>query len=297
MSRKLVTDIVAVIVALALVAGVAVFWHHKHHASAPATQQPTTQGSYIALGDSVAAGVGLPDYSDSSACNRTKQAYPVVVAQQLNLQLRSVACSGATTQQGLLGPQDVNQLMVPAQIGAAASSGKPKLITITIGANDLDWTELLQTCHVGLCGTPAQTAVVKAGAASAGTQVSAALAKLKADFPVQPPIVLVTGYYQLFGATLTPDCVEQQGLDATELAWVQSLQTSLNTSLQAAVKPFSFVHFVPVDFSGHQLCATDPWVQGLAAKAPFHPSVAGQAALAKQIVDAYHAAVDTNNGT
>ena len=34
------------------------------------------------------------------------------------------------------------------------------------------------------------------------------------------------------------------------------------------------------DFSGHQLCTPQPYVQGLGAAAPFHPTVLGQLAIA-----------------
>jgi hypothetical protein len=34
------------------------------------------------------------------------------------------------------------------------------------------------------------------------------------------------------------------------------------------------------DFTGHQLCTPQPYVQGLGAAAPFHPTVLGQLAIA-----------------
>ena len=34
------------------------------------------------------------------------------------------------------------------------------------------------------------------------------------------------------------------------------------------------------DFAGHQLCTPSPYVQGLDAAAPFHPTVLGQLAIA-----------------
>ena len=100
------------------------------------TPRVATQGTYVALGDSVAAGVGLQYDSDSSACDRTNQAYPDVVAKRLNYKLSNVACSGATLPQGITGKQDVNELLVSPQLQQLFSMPKPKLITITIGAND-----------------------------------------------------------------------------------------------------------------------------------------------------------------
>ncbi len=34
------------------------------------------------------------------------------------------------------------------------------------------------------------------------------------------------------------------------------------------------------DFTGHELCTSQPYVQGLSAPAPFHPTVLGQLAIA-----------------
>ena len=34
------------------------------------------------------------------------------------------------------------------------------------------------------------------------------------------------------------------------------------------------------DFAGHQLCTAQPYVQGLSSPAPFHPTAAGQLAIA-----------------
>ena len=54
-------------------------------------------GTYYALGDSIAAGDGLSNYSDTSACNRSNLSYPVVTSKkttfeshQLSLQRRQL---------------------------------------------------------------------------------------------------------------------------------------------------------------------------------------------------------------
>ena len=87
----------------------------------------TYNGSYIALGDSVSAGDGLTDYSDSSACNRSNQSYPYLVSEAQNLQLFNLSCSGATFAEGINGPQTVNQLTISSQINQLSNLKKPKL--------------------------------------------------------------------------------------------------------------------------------------------------------------------------
>ncbi len=249
----------------------------------------TYKGTYVALGDSVAAGVGLDEYADSSACNRTTQAYSRLVAAKLRYKLQSVACGGATTQNGLVGPQDVNQLMVPPQIKAATTGSKPQLITLTIGANDADWTTFLQKCYVATCGSSSDTDAVNTGVASAVGNIRIALDQIRNTYPNSTPRVVITEYYQLFPASPGTNCAELTGIDTSELAWIATLQNSVNAALQSVATDYSFARYVPISFAGHELCTTTPWIQGLGAKAAYHPTAAGQAAMADQIVQALRA--------
>ena len=75
--------------------------------------------SYVALGDSVAAGLGLPMSPNASSqdvqCGRSPAAYPNIVASRQNLHLTNLACQGATvgdlvTQQHMSGPNPSAQL-------------------------------------------------------------------------------------------------------------------------------------------------------------------------------------------
>lgn len=243
-----------------------------------------SEGNYVALGDSVAAGIGLPNFSDSSACDRTLEAYPNKLANSLHYKLLSVACSGATTQDGLLSSQSVNQLALPAQLSAALKADKPKLISLTIGANDANWTTYIQKCYTQVCGSEADTAAVQQNVNLAMTNLNTALSRIKDAYPSGPPTVIVTGYYRLFPVAKVLNCPELTGIDTAELSWIGWLQDSIDTSLQTAASQQSFVKFVPLSFVGHELCTADPWVQGLSGKAPFHPTSAGQSAIAGQIL-------------
>src|SRR5664279_739996 len=101
----------------------------------PITVSTLPQKTYIALGDSVAAGIGLEDNSDSSACDRTNQSYPNVIASQLGYNLKNFACNHATILAGITGEQNVNNLMIASQLQQLFDLPKPNLATITIGAN------------------------------------------------------------------------------------------------------------------------------------------------------------------
>ena len=243
------------------------------------------QGKYLALGDSVAAGVGLSDYSDASACDRTNQAYPFLVATKQHYNLTSVACSGAATEAGLNGSQTVNQLAESAQLDSLLSGERPELITITIGANDAHWISYIQKCYTSSCGSEADTVVVQQSINGAASNLASALTQIKAKYPTQPPRVLLTGYYKLFSPQPAADgCTELTGIDATELKSIAQLQASIDTAVQSSAAQYPFTTYVPINFTGHELCTDNPWIQGLTAKAPYHPTDSGQQAIAQQLI-------------
>lgn len=129
--------------------------------------QPDAEIVYFALGDSVASGHGLDDDSASdrpSGCRRSERAYPHLVAERLateNLMTVSfppehfLACSGATAlepdaetlaqQPGKWLHNQVDQVIDQLEgrggPGEPIPSDRPVLVSITIGANDLDWLD------------------------------------------------------------------------------------------------------------------------------------------------------------
>jgi len=91
------------------------------------------------------------------------------------------------------------------------------------------------------------------------------------------PQVIVNRYYDPFGPQ--PGCLSQAGLSAANLQTLTSRLTTLNAVLAKGAAQFRFSSPQP-DFAGHQLCTPQPYVQGLDAAAPFHPTVLGQLAIA-----------------
>lgn len=244
------------------------------------------QGKYIALGDSVAAGIGLDSPVDVTdpACGVTNQAYPVFVAQGLHLaSYGTVACSGATagdlvTEQHL---SDTSRDIEP-QLNRAFAGGTPSLMTITAGANDMHWTYFLRKCYVSSCGTKTDKAASKALATALRLKLEYALGSIQRRSNGQPPQVILTGYYK----PLSKACTKQQNqVTSAELKWLNSQTDTLNSVISKAVRAHdSFAHYAAVSFSGHELCSKQPWVQGLQDAAPFHPTVAGQQAIAKSVL-------------
>lgn len=249
------------------------------------TDPPTNQGMYAALGDSVAAGLGLPipvNASNSSrACGQSSQGYPNLVASDMHLSLNNVSCSG-TTVGDLMTSENINGASQQAQLSQAFAHGVPKYMSITSGANDIEWSYFLQQCYnSGNCATVANTAVVDALLVSLQTKLHAALSSIQVKSSNTPPVTAATGYYQPVSAA----CVQQSGekLSKSDITWIQAATNALNQTIKQTVQQYPFAHYVQVNFSGHDVCSSNPWIQTLDDPAPFHPNVQGQAIIAKNI--------------
>ena len=238
---------------------------------------------YVALGDSIAAGVGLKTYSDSSACNRTNESYPNQLSLMINYHLSNIACSGTTYDSGILGKQDVNQLFIVSQLNQLFNYSKPDLITITSGANDIDWTGTLAKCYIGTCGTEDDTNVVNQKLQNLGSNINMMLNQIKDHYKNNIPKVVVTGYYQVFPSNGSA-CMELNGIDTSEILWFRQAQENLNSTISSSVSNFSFAKFAPIDFGNHELCTNDSWLQSINDQQPYHPTDIGQLSIAKQLL-------------
>ena len=91
------------------------------------------------------------------------------------------------------------------------------------------------------------------------------------------PQVIINRYYNPFGTE--PGCLSRLGLTLANLQTLTSRLATLNAVLAKGAAQFQFSSPQP-DFTGHQLCTPQPYVQGLSSPAPFHPTAAGQLAIA-----------------
>lgn len=235
---------------------------------------------YVSLGDSVAAGIGLKGSYGNASCGKTTEAYNSYVADFVDSPLVSIACSGATagdlvTQQYIDGPNP------PAQIKAAFAKGTPKIMTITAGANDVQWSTFIKKCYIAGCGGTTDTVAITSLLWILQLKLHYSLSNIAKRSGGLPPKVYITGYYN----PVSPACVNKQ-FTAPELAWVSSQAKSLSSVIKNVSKFYSFAEFVPIDFTGHDICSPSPWVQGAGAKAPFHPTATGQEAMANAIIAA-----------
>ena len=91
------------------------------------------------------------------------------------------------------------------------------------------------------------------------------------------PQVIINRYYNPFGTQ--PGCLSQVGLTQANLQTLTSRLATLNEVLAQGAAQFRFSSPQP-DFTGHEVCTPQPYVQGLSAAAPFHPTALGQLAIA-----------------
>lgn len=251
---------------------------HKKPEAHPTPSHPAAE--YAALGDSIAAGLGLSSPADTQeACGRTFDAYPYTVANDRGLEINHLACSGATigdlfTEQGINGPN------IPPQLDRAFASGAPELITITAGANDVRWENFLAKCYASTCGTNVDDQVASGLMAALDLKLQLLFQNIEQRSNGSPPEVVVTGYYLPF----SDHCSQMEPrLTLQETSWLNAQTEILNQKLQNAADQHDFATFVPIDFTGHDICSGDPWIQTLDDPAPFHPTFEGQQAIARAI--------------
>jgi len=243
--------------------------------------QTITVNRYAALGDSFAAGYGLPSKSDpaSQLCARSNLAYPELLNGFPKLKkLDFVACSGATT-------KDVWDKQL------SALSASTRTVTLTVGGNDAGFSQLgcLQTgCDLNaLAAAVAAALAALSGKVPSDTVVSlpAILAEIHARAPQAR--IFITGYPELFGSSAklygtTLACP----VAVADRSVVNQLADQLNAVIKASAAGARAagvnVTYVSVAgaFDGHGLCDSRlPFITSV-----LHPTALGQATYATVLI-------------
>jgi lysophospholipase L1-like esterase len=258
----------------------------------------------VVIGDSTAAGIGNAPLAHPSAqdtaCRRSKDAYAVALQAASTKTVLNLACSSATVNEGLLGDQSTTAADLAPQIGVLQAISSVKVVVVSIGANDVGWSDLLQYCY-GLprCDDQASNSLFQSRLDAFKVQYSQLLQQLSA-LPAHPAVVVNT-YYDPFGTSFGCDALRDPsaasgapagygfaadpGADNQDTKVAQKIDPmrsdllNLNTVLSEGAKAFGFGVATP-QFAGHELCSSQPWVQGMSDPAPFHPKAAGELAIA-----------------
>ncbi|SDD60810.1 SGNH/GDSL hydrolase family protein [Actinokineospora iranica] len=242
---------------------------------------------YVALGDSYASGPGIPDQGNEPAgCGRASRNYPGQLANWLRVpDFRDVTCGGATTAH-MTAPQRVPGGENPPQFDALRQ--ETDLVTITIGGNDVGFSQIMDACgRAGAAdptGSPCRAHFTASGSdvlaqrvEATGKRVRAVLAGVKERSP--NAVVLVVGYLRI----LPPEtgCWPQVPFAAGDNAYFDRVQESLNRTLAEVARSAGARFVTPYTYSLDRDSCQPPerrWVEPLRPAAPaqaVHPNENG----------------------
>jgi lysophospholipase L1-like esterase len=256
-----------------------------------------TRVQAVVLGDSTAAALGNPlvahPTAQDRACRRSSDAYAADLAAVNDWNVLNLACSGATIANGILGPQQTGSITVPAQLAQARQATNAQLVIVSIGANDVGWSGLVGLCAAATsCADSASTAYFQQSLNKFASQYVQLLEQL-ATLPSHPR-VLINLYYNPFDPA--QNCLSGTGLNPAKEQSLTTLLDALNQVLSNGATAASATPVQP-DFTGHALCDANPYVQGVGSPAPFHPTAAGELAIALTDERALQAAPGTPSGS
>jgi len=276
--------------ALALVPALALLAGCVTTTALPAPALPAGAG-YVALGSSFAAGGNNPPMADARPvrCGASRLSYSRLLAARMGLTLTDASCGGATSAH-VLGAW--NEL--PPQIDAVTP--ETRLVTITIGGNDLNFTGLLFTasCHTGtrdpLIVDPAtgECRALPVPEPAAYSALEDRLAALLLAVRERAPLarVVLVQYLALVPDT---DCPAAHILPEHAAAARAVARGLAESSARAAARAGAEVLAMDRLSLGHTACDAQPWTRGLGAGfdpaqgAPWHPTAEGHAAIAREL--------------
>ncbi|HEX2191871.1 MAG TPA: SGNH/GDSL hydrolase family protein [Acidimicrobiales bacterium] len=241
---------------------------------------------YVSLGDSFAAGEGLPEAA--GPCRRSPRAYPNLLARRTGLRPSLRACSGATTADLLERERHPGE-------GRQLDWLRPDtdVVTLTVGGNDLGFARIMGACLTGPDPCSRLEEEVDVRLAELEGRLEVVNREIRRRLPQAR--LLVVGYPRLVADPSRLDltaCRElgtsaDRRITAEEADWLRSQGQSLDDLLRRSAEAVG-ARFVDAAaaFAGHEACSGTPWMRGLAPEnlaASFHPNEAGHAALARLV--------------
>jgi hypothetical protein len=238
------------------------------------------------MGSSYAAGPSVPD-TLPGLCARSTGNYAHLVAQELGLSLTDVSCSGATSDNIAITAQASNDL----QINAVTPD--TRLVTITIGGNDVSYALSLTACgrdgSLGMSCLDSGSVSRKTVESQLDSVQDKLTSMLRAVQKAAPDARIYLVAYPMVlpdPAVACPPDVPMQPADAMFLGEVGAkLQAAFVGATQA-----TGVYFVDVYTASrrHDACAPadQRWVVGQATPSAtaYHPTALGMRAQADLIV-------------
>ncbi|MFG3049963.1 SGNH/GDSL hydrolase family protein [Kitasatospora sp. NPDC048239] len=267
---------------------------------------------YVALGDSYAAGAGVPGQS-AGLCLRSDRNYGHLVAAALKAGAYTDVTCAAAKVKAMTQPQyDAFIRVNDPQLDAVTAD--TDLVTLGIGGNDLGATdlglgELVGTCIAGAVvnplGTPCKDVFhhgywdwsswswqygnddLADRIAAARPQIADTLKRIHAKAPNAR--VLLVGYPSVLPARGS-DCFLRQPVTAGDVEYMHGVLDQLNAMLKstAAAGGATYVD-TATPTAGHDVCSNDRWIEGAlpgSPAVPFHPNATGEKVMADAVLAA-----------
>jgi hypothetical protein len=239
--------------------------------------------TYVALGDSYAAGPLIPNQSlNPLGCLRSDHNYAHLTATAKSLTLTDVSCSGATTND-MTEAQNVEPGPNPPQFNGLKST--TEIVSLTIGGNDIGFTEILESCITyNPFSTPCKDKYDPGGhdqlaerIANAAPKVAAVLQGIHSRSPNAR--VFVVNYPDILPSG--SGCWPTVPLAFGDVPYLHATEERLNSVLatQASLNGATIVNWYSASI-GHDSCkgSSTRWVEPLIPgelSAPVHPNKAG----------------------
>jgi lysophospholipase L1-like esterase len=247
---------------------------------------------YTALGDSYAAGPLIPTPLSPLGCLKSSNNYGRIAQRTLAFpEYGDATCSGARTDH-MTATQNVSPGPNPPQFNSL--SADTQLVTLTIGGNDIGFSDLAQDCVSVLpFGSPCRDRYTRGGdqisarIAATAPKVAAVLQGIHTRAPLAK--LLVVNYSAIFPHSGN-GCWPRMPVTPADVRWLREKQVQLNTMLaqQAGLNGATIVDVYGASV-GRDACAgsgtrwVEPYIPGNAA-APLHPNLRGMQAMAAMVV-------------
>jgi lysophospholipase L1-like esterase len=254
------------------------------------------------------------------------------VAKAFAASFTQFACTGASFDVGIAGPMVVSgTTRRPAEFGnwatqqdlnAEYDTANPDLVIITLGADDVDFSDIVEDCvknaykkywHLAdlecVDGNPGDSvkqhfvAKIDDVKKNYKTLVDWIKARAKKN-NVPAPRILFTNYADPLPNPKV-ECPDTSYLYDDQTQYLKQLLAQMNGIITSTVRGFNDKTVGVADISkayqpadvDHRWCSNDPWVYGLSiykftdpssfySQAPFHPTPSGQEAIADGVVAA-----------
>lgn len=234
---------------------------------------------YVAMGSSFASGPGVTRAVEGSPqrCGRSNDNYAHQLSRLRQMLLVDVSCGGATTR-FLLGPWEE----LPPQLDAV--SADTRLVTITIGGNDLGYIAGLFRASCAQPPCPDIPTPSDAQYADVGARMDQIAAEIRRRAP--DALIVFVDYPKVLpsqGTCAAIPITEAQANVARDIA--RRLE---EITAQVAERNGAYLLQASRVSEGHDACAADPWMNGARNPEPmdgvaYHIRYAGMAAIAEAL--------------